>query len=78
MGPLDQGMSQMTDRDSAGSARPAVGGAHGRDLRFAGGLSAGLVSAILVGGALLAPVTDWGGTRGSMRDRGEGLTVHLA
>ena len=29
----------------------------GRDLRFAGGLSVGLVSAILAGGALIAPVS---------------------
>ena len=29
----------------------------GRDLRFAGGLSVGLVSAILAGGAIIAPVS---------------------
>jgi hypothetical protein len=77
MGPLDQGMSQMTDRDSAGSARPAVGGAHGRDLRFAGGLSAGLVSTILVGGALLAPLSNFGGDKPSAADHSRELTLKL-
>src|SRR5687768_5076579 len=49
----------MPDKNSRSSMKPAKGGFHARDLRFAGAVSAGLVSAILVGGALLAPVADW-------------------
>src|SRR5215218_4944190 len=62
-------MSQMTDRDSARSITPAQEGSHARELRFAGGVSAGLISAILVAGALLAPVSNFGGDRPSV---GEG------
>src|SRR5215218_4239236 len=69
-------MSQMTDRDSARSITPAQEGSHARDLRFAGGVSAGLISAILVAGALLAPVSNFGGDMPSV---GEGTvqTVRL-
>jgi hypothetical protein len=49
------------DRNSRSTTKPAEGGFHARDLRLAGGISAALVSAILVGGALLAPVADWDG-----------------
>ena len=69
-------MSHVTEQDTTRSAQPVEGGSHTRDLRFAGGVSAGLVSAILVGGALLAPVADWGG-QPSVRDRSETVTVHL-
>src|SRR5918999_578854 len=69
-------MSQVTEEHTTRSDQPVMGGSHTRDLRFAGGVSAGLVSAILVGGALLAPVADWGG-QPSARDRGETLTVRL-
>jgi len=55
MGAVDQGMSHVQDRDNTSSTEPAKSGSHARDIRFAGAVSAGLVSAILVGGALLAP-----------------------
>src|SRR5215218_3586238 len=49
---------------------------HARDLRFAGAVSAGLVSAILVGGALLAPVADWNGiTSSPPSDKGQTITL---
>jgi hypothetical protein len=51
----------MPDLNSRSSTKPVEGGFHARDLRLAGGISAALVSAILVGGALLAPVADWDG-----------------
>ena len=41
---------------------------------FAGAISAGLVAAILVGGALLAPVADWDGLSPSRRRRGPSPT----
>src|SRR4029079_16451665 len=50
----------MSDHRTGSSSATAQGRtSHARDLRFAGGISAGLISAILVGGALLAPVADW-------------------
>src|SRR5215207_4827882 len=55
----------MPDLNSRSSTKPAEGGFHARDLRLAGGISAALVSAILVGGALLAPVADWEGLSSS-------------
>src|SRR5215207_10021921 len=76
MGLVDQGMSQVTDRDNTSSVGPAQAGSHARDMRFAAGVSAGLISAILVGGALLAPVTDWGGLERT-RQGGRVLTVEL-
>ena len=66
----------MTDRDSAGSTRPVEEGSHARDLRFAGAVSAGLISAILVAGALLAPVSDFGGGKASIGE-GSVQTVRL-
>src|SRR5829696_5731659 len=69
----------MPDLNSRSSTKPAEGGFHARDLRLAGGISAALVSAILVGGALLAPVADWDGlssSRGGGSD--EAKVVHLA
>src|SRR5687768_10000194 len=74
---VDQGMSQMTDQNSTRLSQPSAGGSHTRDLRFAGGVSAGLVSVILVGGALLAPIANWGGGQPSARDQGKTVTVHL-
>ena len=54
-------MRQVTDRDSVRRTKPLKGDFHVRDLRFAGAVSAGLISAILVGGALLAPAANWSG-----------------
>ena len=48
-------MSRTTDQQNGSTAE---GSAQVRDLRFAGGLSVGLVVAILVAGALVAPVRD--------------------
>ena len=45
----------------------------GRDLRFAGGLSVGLVSAILAGGALIAPVS--GGLDDAQEARDVGTSI---
>src|SRR3712207_2581404 len=67
----------MPDQHSRSSKNTAKSGFHGRDLRFAGAISAGLVSAILVGGALLAPVADWDGIT-STRPDDETKTVKLA
>ncbi|MGI8778877.1 MAG: hypothetical protein ACR2L8_01680, partial [Solirubrobacteraceae bacterium] len=68
-------MSQHTSRPS--STPPRAGGSHARDLRFAGALSAGLICAILVGGALVAPVTNWKGL--PSQRAGDGTqTVRLA
>src|SRR5215203_4694293 len=67
----------MPDHQSRSSNKPKTSGFHGRDLRFAGGISAGLVSAILVAGALLAPVADWDGLT-STRANDETKTVTLA
>src|ERR1700754_2401853 len=66
----------MPDQNSRSSTSAAKGG-HARDLRFAGGISAGLISAILVGGALLAPVADWEGLTSS-RGVEDTQTIHLA
>ena len=49
----------MSDHNIRTSSKAGRGGFHAGDLRFAGAVSAGLVSAILVGGALLAPVASW-------------------
>jgi hypothetical protein len=70
----------MPDQNSRSSQKPAVGGFHARDLRLAGGISAALVSAILVGGALLAPVADWDGLSSSGGPGSDGNTqpVRLA
>src|SRR5689334_12414777 len=67
----------MPDQNSRSSTSAAKGGLHSRDLRFAGGISAGLISAILVGGALLAPVADWNGL-GSSRSVDDTQVVQLA
>nr|MBA3407137.1 hypothetical protein [Solirubrobacterales bacterium] len=67
----------MSDHDSTRRAEPAKGGSHARDLRVAGGASAGLVSAILVGGALLAPIVDRNGPA-IRQERGQVFTVQLA
>src|SRR5215218_10136141 len=70
----------MPDLNSRSSMKPAEGGFHTRDLRLAGGISAALVSAILVGGALLAPVADWDSLSSSPRGGGsdDARTVRLA
>src|SRR5918995_3449390 len=68
----------MPDLNSRSSRKPAEGGFHARDLRLAGAISAALVSAILVGGALLAPVADWDGLSSSGGGADETKTVHLA
>src|SRR5215207_4952926 len=65
----------MPDLNSRSSTKPAEGGFHARDLRLAGGISAALVSAILVGGALLAPVADWDGLSSSRGGGGAGGKV---
>jgi Bacterial TSP3 repeat len=68
----------MPDQNSRSTTRPAEGGFHARDLRLAGAISAGLVSAILVGGALLAPVADFEGLSSSGGGGDETKTVQLA
>src|SRR5215218_4226443 len=69
----------MPDLNSRSSTKRAEGGFHARDLRLAGGISAALVSAILVGGALLAPVADWEGLSSSRGGTGDDATpVRLA
>ncbi len=50
---------------------------HGRDMRFAGGLSVGLVSAILAGGALIAPVRDSGSDDARQAGHQRGAVVDL-
>src|SRR5215218_297124 len=65
----------MTDRDRAGNTQASRARAS-HDLRFAGAVSAGLVSVILAGGALLAPVTEFTGSR-STRERVDTVTVRL-
>src|SRR5215207_4417589 len=65
----------MPDLNSRSSTKPAEGGFHARDLRLAGGISAGLVSAILVGGALLAPVADWKGLSSDRGGDGAGIVT---
>src|SRR5215208_1499372 len=77
MGAVDQGMSHVQDRDNTSSTEPAKSGSHARDIRFAGAVSAGLVSAILVGGALLAPIAERDGDSGTRERGGEVLTVQL-
>src|SRR5215207_6490887 len=77
MGALDQGMSHVQDRDSTSSTEPAKSGSHARDIRFAGAVSAGLVSAILVSGALLAPIAERSGDSGARERGGEVLTLQL-
>lgn len=67
----------MKDHNSTSSVQPGQRSSHARDLRLAGGISAGLISAILVGGALLAPVADWGGQLGTRDRGGDVLTVRL-
>jgi len=47
----------------------------GRDLRFAGGLSVGLVSAILAGGALIAPVSGGLDDAPEARDAGNSIVT---
>ena len=49
----------------------------GRDLRFAGGLSVGLVSAILAGGAIIAPVSGSLDDDASKALTGGSSVVHL-
>src|SRR5215218_9534449 len=66
----------MSDQNSPSSRKPQ-GRFHTRDLRLAGAISAGLVSAILVGGALLAPVANWDGLSSS-RALDETKDVQLA
>ena len=67
----------MSDHRIGSSSATAQGRtSHARDLRFAGAISAGLVSAILVGGALLAPVADWNGlTSSPQKDSDEPLKL---
>ncbi|HKH17620.1 MAG TPA: hypothetical protein VKA57_08855, partial [Solirubrobacteraceae bacterium] len=77
MGAVDQGMSHVQDRDSTSSTEPAKSGSHARDIRFAGAVSAGLVSAILVSGALLAPIAERSGDSGARERGGEVLTLQL-
>src|SRR5829696_6860204 len=77
MGAVDQGMSHVQDRDSTSSTEPAKSGSHARDIRFAGAVSAGLVSAILVGGALLAPIAERSGDSGARERGSEVLTLQL-
>src|SRR3954451_12498021 len=67
----------MLDQNSRSSMKPAPRGFHARDLRLAGGISVGLVSAILVGGALLAPVANWE-RLSSSRGGDDPQIVHLA
>jgi Bacterial TSP3 repeat len=67
----------MRDRDTTSSAAPGHAGSHTRDLGVAGGISAGLIAAILVGGALFAPVADWNGDSRARENGGNTLTVTL-
>src|SRR5829696_8760960 len=76
MGALDQGRRQMEDQDRPDSSGLPEGGSAKRDMRFAGGVSAGLISTILVSGALLAPVTDLG-SRVASREGVEVRTLEL-
>src|SRR5215218_918392 len=66
-------MSRLTDRPSDCQG----GGAPKRDVGFAVGLSAGLVAAILVTGALVAPIVDRGGFGRSRPQGGADLVVKL-
>ena len=68
----------MSDHQIGSSSAPSAPPSHARDLRFAGAISAGLIAAILVGGALLAPVADWNGLTSSRQSGGESGTVTLA
>ena len=78
MGSLDQGMSQMPDGErNGGGVEPQEGRSRSNDLRFAGGVSAGLICSILVCGALIAPVADFGGTRSAREHGGKTVTVRL-
>ena len=70
-------MNLMSDQNTRSSTKPRKGGFHAGDLRFAGAVSAGLVSAILVGGALLAPVANWDELPSS-RSADDAQTVFLA
>ena len=66
----------MRDREGSRDGAPPERGSHARDLRLAGGASAGLVSAILVAGALVAPIADRNGEP-NPEQSGEVLTVRL-
>ena len=67
----------MPDSDKTRRARPAPGGSHAHDLRFAGAVSAGLITAILAGGALLAPVTHFNNGRPALGSGDEAVNVKL-
>src|SRR5215213_4395738 len=59
----ETGMMRAMPAQDTDKIEPRTGGSHARDLRFAGAMSAGLVTAILACGALLAPMSrDFTGT----------------